>query len=153
MKDTYNHFVPVQAVEPILQLVGTTHAAVEVDLAGHNSALILWNVGSKNAGDTLNSTNKFSLKLEHADDSATPGTAGDYANVAAADVLGGDTPASGVVKTVDAEADCDQIYKIGYVGGKRHIKLTLAAAGTIANGTIMSVTVLKGHGQDVPPIS
>jgi len=152
MKDLYNHLTPVQVVEPILQLVGTTHAAVEVDLQNFNSALILWNVGSKNAGDTLNSTNKFTLTLTHADDDGT-GSAGSYSNVAAADVLGGDTPSSGVVKTVDAEADCDQIYKIGYVGGKRFIKLLITAAGTIANGTIMDITVIKGHGLDVPAIS
>lgn len=152
MKDSYNHNVPIQAVEPILQLVGTVHAAVAVDLAGFNSALILWDVASKHASDTLNTSNYFTLKLEYADDSATPGTPGSYTNAAAVDVLGGDTPASGIIKTVDSAADCDQIHKIGYVGGHRHIRLTLAAVGTIANGTLMSVTVLKGHGLDVPAI-
>ena len=151
MKDSYNHLVAIQVVEPILQLFGTTHAVAEVDLAGFNSALILWNVGAEHGSDTLSSSNKFTLTLTHADDTGA-GVAGSYTAVAVADVLGGDTPAAGVVKTVDAAADCLTIYPIGYVGGKRFIKLLILAAATIANGTIMDVTVIKGHGLDVPAI-
>lgn len=147
MKDLYNHIVPVQAVAPVNVLDATVPAAVEVDLAGFNSAAIIVNCGAKVAGDT----GTITLTLDHADDDGT-GSAGDYANVAAADVLGV-TPSSGVILTLATAAVAAAVYKFGYVGGKRFIKLTLAEAGSNATGTIMAITVVKGHGQDVPPIS
>lgn len=147
MKDTFNRFVAVQVVAPVLVLDATVPAAVEVDLADFNSALILFNCNVKGAGDT----GTITLKLEHADDSATPGVAGSYSDVAADDVLGV-TPTSGVIFTLAAGAVAKAIYKCGYVRGKRHLRFTLAETGANATGTILSVTVLKGHGLNVPAV-
>ena len=142
MKDLYNHIEFVQAIKPVLVKDDTVPAAATVDLAGFNSAVIELSVGLKSAD-----TGTITLKAEHSD-------ATSFANVAAADMQGV-TPAEGVIYTIDADSDdsTSRIVKFGYVGGKRYLKLTIAEVGENANGVILGVTVVKGHGLDVPPIS
>ena len=142
MKDLYNHIEFVQAIKPVLVLDNTVPAAAIVDLAGFNSAVIELSVGLKSAD-----AGTITLKAEHSD-------ATNFANVAAADMQGV-TPAEGVIYTIDADSDdsTSRIVKFGYVGGKRYLKLTIAEVGANANGVILGVTVVKGHGLDVPPIS
>ena len=142
MKDLYNHIEFVQAIKPVLVLDNTVPAAATVDLAGFNSAVIELSVGLKSAD-----AGTITLKAEHSD-------ATSFADVAAADMQGV-TPAEGVIYTIDADSDdsTSRIVKFGYVGGKRYLKLTIAEVGANANGVILGVTVIKGHGLDVPPIS
>ena len=148
MKDLYNNLSLVQVIAPVKVLDDTVPDAVAVDLAGYNSAVIEVSCGDKAAGDTGTVT----LKVEHADDSTTPGVAGSYDSVATADMLGV-TPSSGIILTLEAAAVAANIYQFGYVGGKRHLKFTIAENGSNATGTIMSVSLIKGHGLDVPAIS
>lgn len=147
-KDLFNNIETktAAAIVPIVGANGSSPSALEVDLAGFNSALILILVGL--AGSTLSGSNYWTWKLEHADDSATPGVAGSYSYVAAADVQGV-TPSSGIVVTVDDDAEDSAVYKIGYVGGKRWIKITPAETGTGPN-LPQAVVVLKGHPLDAP---
>ena len=146
MKDLYNHIKPVQAIAPILVLDATVPAAVEVDLAGFNSAVIEISNAAKPIGDT----GTITLAVTHADDNGS-GVAGSYADVAAADIQGA-TPASGVVFTLATAAQAAAVTKIGYVGGKRFIKLTFAEASSNSTGTIIGVNVIKGHPLDIPPL-
>ena len=142
MKDLYNHIEFVQAIKPVLVLDNIVPAAATVDLAGFNSAVIELSVGLKSAD-----AGTITLKAEHSD-------ATSFADVAAADMQGV-TPAEGVIYTIDADSDdsTSRIVKFGYVGGKRYLKLTIAEVGANANGVILGVTVVKGHGLDVPAIS
>ena len=142
MKDLYNHLTLVQAVAPVVVKTGTVPDAATVDLAGFNSAVIELSVGLKSAD-----AGTITLKAEHSD-------ATSFADVAAADMQGV-TPAEGVIYTIDADSDdsTSRIVKFGYVGGKRYLKLTIAEVDTNTNGVILGVTVVKGHGLDVPPIS
>jgi len=142
MKDLYNHIEFVQAIKPVLVLDDTVPAAATVDLAGFNSAVIELSVGLKSAD-----AGTITLKAEHSD-------ATSFAAVAAADMQGV-TPAEGVIYTIDADSDdsTSRIVKFGYVGGKRYLKLTIAEVGGNASGVILGVTVVKGHGLDVHPIS
>ena len=150
MKDLYNHLTLVQAVAPVLVKTGTVPDPAAVDLAGYNSAVIEMSCGAKAAGDT----GTITLKLEHADDSAVPGVAGTYDEVEAVDMQGVTPDAgTGIILTLATKAVAAAVYKFGYVGGKRHIRLTIAAADDNTNGTIIGVTVIKSHGLDVPPIS
>jgi hypothetical protein len=146
MKDSYSHLVPVQAVAPVKVLDATVPAAAEVDLAGFNSALIVTSWGAKVGGDT----GTIDVALTHADDNGS-GAAGAYADVAAKDVLGV-TPSSGIIKNLAGGAVNAGIAKVGYVGGKRFIKITVTESDANATGTIMSIVVVKGHGQDAPAV-
>lgn len=146
MKDLYHNSKAVAVLDPISCTNGDSHA-VEVDLAGFNSAVIGFHVGL--TGSTLSGSNYWTCKLEHADDDGT-GVAGSYTSVAAADVQGV-TPSSGIIFTVDADAEDNALYTCGYVGGKRFIKITIAETGT--GPTIpLSAFVFKGNPLDAPPL-
>jgi len=147
MKDNYNNLDLDQSIVPVLILDATVPVAVETDLKDANSAVIEISCGAKGAGDT----GTITFTLTHADDDGT-GVAGAYANVAAADVLGV-TPSSGVILTLAAGAVAAAVYKFGYVGGKRFLKLTPAENDANATGTVVSATIIKGHLLDAPPIS
>ena len=149
MKDLYNNLEVVSIIDPVTVTDGGAPAAVgDIDLAGFNSALIVYSVGTE-AG-TLSGTLYHTLKLEHADDDGT-GSAGDYSAVAAADVLGV-TPAQGIIFTIDDPEKDNAVYKCGYVGGKRFLRITAAETGA-PSGCPISVVLVKGHGLDVPAIS
>ena len=149
MKDLYNNLEVVSIIDPVTVTDGSVPAAVGgIDLAGFNSALIVYSVGTE-VGE-LSDSLYHTLKLEHADDDGT-GSAGDYSAVAAADVLGV-TPAQGIIFTIDDPEKDNAVYKCGYVGGKRFLKITAAEEGATA-GCPISVVLIKGHGLDVPAIS
>jgi hypothetical protein len=145
MKDLYSNIEIESALDPIVSGNGTAAGAKVFDLAGFNSAVFLWWVGVE--GSTLSSSNYWTLKMEHADDNGS-GAAGTYAVVAAGDVQGV-TPAEGIVVTIDDPAEDNAIYKIGYVGGKRFVRLTIAETGT-GPDLPQCLGVIKGHPLDAP---
>ncbi|PKN20895.1 MAG: hypothetical protein CVU71_03700 [Deltaproteobacteria bacterium HGW-Deltaproteobacteria-6] len=146
MKDLYNHLKPIQIVPPMLLLDAASPAAVEKSIAGFNSVVITIDHAAKPVGDT----GTITLKLEHADDT-TFDVAGSYSEVAAADILGA-TPSSGVIFTLATAAQPAAIKNIGYVGGKKWLKFTLAENDSNATGTQISVSMQKGHPGDIPPL-
>jgi len=129
MKDLYNNIDLEAVIDPITGSNGSAPTAVEVDLKGCNAAVFGIYVGL--TGSTLSSSNYWTWKMEHADDDGT-GVAGSYNNVSVADVQGV-TPSSGIVLTIDDDAEDNTLYKIGYVGGKRFVKITPAETGTGPN--------------------
>lgn len=143
MKDLYNSIAESMLLAPVS--ISATQSAVEVDLKDCNSAVFYWLTGIE-AG-TLSGSLGWSLTMTHADDDGT-GVAGSYANVTAADVQGV-TPSSGVVVTIDDPAEDVTLYKIGYVGGKRFVKLLITEIGT-TTGMPQALLVLKGHLRDAP---
>lgn len=141
MKDLYNHIEIAEVFDPVAV---TGHTSTEdIDLAGFNSAVIVALTG---AGTIDADTNYMSMRISHADDDGD-GAAGDYAYCTEDDLLGSGTvtdgvPASPVLIAASAE------YKLGYVGGKRFLKIELRETGTV--NCIIGVYVIKGHGLDVP---
>lgn len=149
MRDLYSNAVVVEGVNPITMTVAVgAKNTGDQDLQGFDGAMVVVHVGAKHASDTLSGTNKITCLLEHADDDGT-GAAGTYASVAATDVVGV-TPSSGVVLTIDDAAKCAMVHQLGYVGGKRFIKLTMTPAGTIANGVPIAAEVIKGFPNYIP---
>lgn len=148
MKDLYNSIIAEQTIAPVVGTNGGAPDAVEIDLAGCESAVLLISTGVE-AG-TLDGSNYWTFTMTHADDNGK-GAAGSYANVEAADVQGV-TPSSGIVLTLDANAETPQICKIGYIGGKRFVKITPGETGTAQN-LPMAVITIKGDLLDAPPIS
>lgn len=143
MKDLHSKIKPIGTLLPIV--VSATGNSGDIDLAGFDSAEILILAGI-DAGSGLGASHNLAFTLTHADDDGT-GAAGSYANVAAGDVIGV-TPSSGVVLTIDSTDEDDLLYRIGYVGGKRFIKLTWTETGTVSMP--MAVVVIKGDPLDAP---
>lgn len=145
MKDLYSKIKIVQVYAPILVKDATVPAAVEVDLKGFNSAVIEISNAEKPVGDT----GTITIALAHADDTGA-GVAGSYTNCTIDDV---NVPAtvttitSGVIFTLATALQAAAVAQVGYVGGKRFIKLTTAEANANATGTIIGVNVIKGNAE------
>jgi len=139
MRDMNSYAKAVAVVDPAVIDDAAPVVSAAIDLQGFEAAVFLAHIGA--SADTLSGTVYFDFLLEHAPDDGS-GAAGTYAAVAATDVVGV-TPADGVVLTVDAPGEEEQVYQWGYIGGKRFLRLTITPEGTHANGTPMSVAMLK----------
>ena len=146
MKDLYNHIALDDSFEN--QTISATQSAVEIDLAGCNSAVFAIVFGAE--GGTLSGSLGWTVTMTHADDDGT-GVAGDYANVEAKDVQGV-TPSSGVIITLDDPAEDSTVYKVGYIGDKRFVKLLLTEVGS-TTGIPVTILTIKSHLQDVPVVA
>lgn len=145
MKDLHSHISVAAAILPKTYTTGITGTA-DIDLAGYGSAELEITFGAP--GDTLSAAVDFDIELHDSPDDGT-GVHGSWADVDAVDVLGC-TPSSGVVLHVEADADASQVYRIGYVGGERFLKVDVTANGTHTGGTIIGVNIIKGNPLDAP---
>ena len=117
---------------------GSDTNATAIDSQGFSSVVHVVNVGAP--GITFSTTNKVELELEHSDDNAT------FTDVTSnTDVTGGTVDSSGVFQTIDANGDCNKVYAIGYVGGKRYSRVVINFSGTHGANTIFGVIGVKGH--------
>jgi hypothetical protein len=144
MKDLYSKITPVAAIAPVNVLDATTPTTLEIDLQGYNSAVVIISHGAKVEGDT----GTIDFTMTHADDDGT-GVADSYASVSDDDVLGV-TPTEGVILNLATGAVAAAITKVGYVGGKRFIKIATTETGSNATGTICDIIVVKGDPELAP---
>lgn len=111
-----------------------------IDVRDARTATILLNIGV--GGITFTGANKIEFKLTHSDDDAA------YTDVTADDlILDGFAPATitnGIVRALTAAHADPTIQKIGYVGGKRYLKLLADFSGTHGTGTPIAALVVKG---------
>ena len=146
MRDLKSNVAPVNALAP-QSITSAALTSGNVDLFGFNAAAIvvaLGTVDGLNAGAPTSGT--IAVKLEHADDDGT-GSPGAYADVALADVVGPVGVSAGVVATL-SESNAG-IQNVGYVGGKRFIRVTLTPSG-LGTGGPVAVVVNKGHPRHGP---
>lgn len=110
-----------------------------VDLLGYREASILLHVGV--GGISFSGTNKIEFVLTHSDDDST------YSNVTSDDlILDSYAPASitsGIVRALTAAHAAATIQKIGYIGGKRYLKLLADFSGTHGTGTPIAAQVVR----------
>ena len=137
MKDIYHDLLVVKTIDPVLGK--TTQTGAEVDLQGFEGALMAAHVGQ--SGDTLSGSIKMTVSFQESDTT----TSGDFANVAAADLLGG---ANDVV--IDDATEDEVIVTRGYLGSKRYVRILVTYAGTHTNGTPISAVVIKGLPRHAP---
>ena len=132
------------SLAPILKTADVNGTGI--DLKGFSSAAVIVNCGT--AEDTFSSTVKTNLQIEHSDDNAT------YTDVTAnTDVTGGTVDSSGTFQTIDANSEMGKTYGIGYVGGKRYIRVVIDVVGTHSNGSIYGAVVAKGTPRSGPVTS
>lgn len=143
MRDLYSQVAPVVAIGAAALAADNTPAAI--DLAGYQSAVVEIAVGV--GGITFDATNKIELKLTHSDDDTT------YVAVADADVqlpAGQTVGSGGIVKSLVAAHAAASVSKVGYVGGKRYVKLLADFSGTHGAATPIAATVIKGDPLSAP---
>ena len=109
-----------------------------IDQQGFSSVTHIVNVGAP--GITFSTSNKIDIKLEDSDDNSS------FSAVTAnTSVTGGTVDSNGIFQTIDANGDCNKVYAIGYVGGKRYSRVVLNFSGTHSSNTIFGVIGVKGH--------
>ena len=118
-----------------------------VDLKGFEEATAIVDVGAE--GDTLSGSVYFEISLENSDDDST------YTDCVQADVINGTIAAGGIWLKLDGTTGGDPDttggdWQIGYVGGKRYLRLVLAKTGTHSNGTPISGVIVKSRPRVAP---
>jgi len=113
-----------------------------IDLAGYNGAEIVLAIGV--GGITFDATNKIEFKLTHSHDNSV------YVDATDADVLGKTGITTGIIKALIAAHAAAAVYRFGYVGPRRFLKLLADFSGTHATGTPISATVLRGYPPTAP---
>lgn len=117
-----------------------------VDLAGYEGVDLCVTMGD--SADTLNGTNKISLELEESDDNLS------FTDVDDDDMIGldeaGGSGTSGQFALVDAPTEDSVIYRIGYRGTKRYVRVVLNFSGTHSTGTPIGVFALLGAPRTAP---
>jgi len=136
MKDLANSIAVVSTLDPDTRTADANGTGI--DLQGFESATVVAQVGAE--GITLSSSNKIEIVLQHSDDDST------YTDVTSStDVVDGTVDSNGIFVTLDDNAEAPSIHTIGYVGGKRYIRVELDYSGTHGTGTEISACVIKGH--------
>ncbi len=144
MFDLKNNIKLETSLAPIVKTADVNGTGI--DLQGFSSAALIVNCGTN--GDTFSSTVKTNLQIEHSDDNST------FTDVTSnTDVTGGTVDSSGTFMTIDADGEMSKTYGIGYVGGKRYIRVVIDIVGTHSNGSIYGAVVAKGTPISAPVTS
>ena len=130
MFDLANNVFLSESLNAIVKAADTD--CTGVDTQGYSSAMAIVNVGAP--GITFSTTHKVDIKLEDSTDDATYTAVTNNTHV-----TGGTVGATGIWQTIDANGDCNAVYNIGYVGGKRYFRCVLDFSGTHGTGTVFGV--------------
>ena len=135
MQDLKSNLAFDESLNAIVKDADTNCTAI--DSQGFSSVTHIVNVGAP--GITFSSSNKIDIKLEDSDDNSS------FSAVTAnTSVTGGTVDSNGIFQTIDANGDCNAVYAIGYVGGKRYSRVVLNYSGTHGTGTVIGVVGAKG---------
>jgi hypothetical protein len=141
IRDDRNNMGVAFAIAPATLDADNTPGAV--DLRGYDSATILVNVGV--GGITFDATNKVEFKLTHSDDNVT------YTAVTVTDVTGLDSVGTGgIIRSLTAAHAAATSTRVGYIGGKRYIKVLADFSGTHGTGTPIDVPVVLTRAHQLP---
>jgi len=121
MKDLHNN-VNAAISLTVAARTATTNGA-SVDLAGFNAAEVFVVTGTITDGT-------HTISLEESDDNTT------FSTVAASNLLGS-------APTITAPDD-DKVFRFGYVGGKRYVRVKTTVSGATSGGTYGAI-VLRGY--------
>lgn len=140
MKDIHSQMKIVQLLGPIVMSADATSAAL--DLGDYQSCELVFGVGI--GGITFSDSNKIEFVVTDSDDDAT------YANVETADVLGVDTVTDGIVKALTAAHAAAAVYRLGYKGAGKFLKVKADFSGTHGTGTPIAVFAILSNGINMP---
>jgi hypothetical protein len=137
MRDIHSQTKRLVAIGAAALAADNTPAAI--DLRGYDAAEILLDIGI--GGITFDATNKVEFKLTHSDDDST------YTAVTVEDMLGlASVGTGGIIKSLVAAHAAAAVYRFGYRGNKRYLKLLADFSGTHGTATPIAASVLVSHG-------
>jgi hypothetical protein len=134
MKDLFNNLKVSRALSPASVADNTAQVSQIIDMAGFKSMLFVIAAGSLADADAT-----FTVTVDEGDASDLTGSNA----VAAADLLG---TTSGASFTFAAD---DTVRKIGYIGTKRYVRLTITP-GANASAAVLSCVAVQGHADLAP---
>jgi len=132
--DMFNNINPVRALSPASVADNTAQVSQIIDTQGFGSLTFLIASGSLADADAT-----FTVLVEDGDDSGLS----DNAAVADAQLLGTEALASFTF------AEDDSTFKIGYLGSKRYVRLTITPAAN-ASAALLSAIALLGNPMVAP---
>lgn len=135
-RDLHNNVHPVPLIVPVAARTDNTAiVSAIIDTAGYESCELVLVTGTNT--DT-NAT--FSVLIEDGDDASLS----DNAAVADAFLLGTEAEAGFTV------ADDNECRKIGYVGGKRYVRMTVTPSGNDSGNIFIAGVALLSHPRNAP---
>jgi hypothetical protein len=134
MRDLFNAITVARAIAPVSVSDNTAQIGQIIDRQGYGSVTFAIATGSVADADAT-----FTVLVEHGD----AANLSDVASVADADLLGTEALAGFTF------ADDNATRKIGYVGGKRYVRLTVTPVNNASAAVFGAVAVL-GHAQLAP---
>ena len=141
MKDIHSGMTVAAIFGPVAMDADNTPAAI--DLRGYDAAELILGIGI--GGITFDGSNKIEFKLTHSDDDST------YDAVTVADMVGlASVGSGGIIKSLVAAHAAAAVYRFGYRGGRRYLKLLADFTGTHGSATPVFAAVAKMHGHDNP---
>lgn len=133
-KDLHNNIDVKRAISPVSESGNTALVSQIIDTRGYESVEFVIATGSLGDSDAT-----FTVLVEDGDNSALS----DNAAVADTFLLGTENQASFQFD------DDNEVRKIGYVGGKRYVRLTITPASN-ASAALISAVCLLGHPRTAP---
>ena len=128
MRDFTNNLHPIRAISPVSVADNTAEVGEIIDRQGYDGLTFVIATGSLADADAT-----FAVLVEHGNDSGLS----DAAAVADADLLGTETLASFQFD------DDDETRKIGYIGDRRYVRLTISPAAN-ASAALFSAVAIMG---------
>jgi hypothetical protein len=132
---------PAEAITP--GVYAADSAVTLIDTLGFHSATILMHIGA--GGIVFSNANKIEMVL-------TAGNAADGSDqVPVTDVdvvVDAVAPAAivnGIVRSIVAAKAAADVQKIGYIGGKRYLRLLADFSGAHATGTPIAASIVRGR--------
>jgi hypothetical protein len=135
MKDLHSKLAIAELLPVATYAADNTPA--KVDLLGFEAAEIALAIGV--GGITFSGTNKIEFVLTASDDDST------YNAVTDNDMLGVTGITTGIIKSLVAAHAASEVFRCGYVGGKRYLKLLADFSGTHGTGTPLAASVVEGY--------
>jgi hypothetical protein len=134
MRDAAHNIHPMRAISPVSVADNTAQVGQIIDTKGYRSLTFVIAAGALADADAT-----FSALVQHGDQP----NLSDAADVADVDLIGLESQAGFTF------ADDDEPRKIGYVGNRRYVRLTLTPANNASAALLVSVAIL-GSPQEAP---
>ncbi len=130
MRDLANHLHVVPAIAPAAAVADNTALVSSIiSIAGYGSLMFAIAIGALADADAT-----FTVLVEHGDEADLS----DAAAVPDAQLTGTEAGASFTF------ADDNEVRKIGYVGSKAYVRLTITPANNSGNAFVAAVAILSG---------